>query len=63
MGATRAFGLLKHSDAGSKGISLYEDEIKTGCAGVKGDQGGDDKLASDHQPQQPAFVRKGFTNN
>ena len=36
---------------------------KTGCAGVKGDQGGDDKLASDHQLQQPAFARKRFTNN
>lgn len=36
---------------------------KTGCAGVKGDQGGDDKLASDHQLQQPAFARKCFTNN
>ena len=33
---------------------------KTGCAGVKG---GDDKLASNHQVQQPAFARKRFMNN
>lgn len=36
---------------------------KTGCAGFKGDLGGEDKFASDHQLQQPAFVRKRSTNN
>lgn len=63
MGGTRALSLLKQSDDGSKGISLQEDEIKQGAPAVKGDQGGDQKLASDHQPQQLAFVRKCFTNN
>ena len=43
---------------GSKGITLQEDEIKQGAPAVKGDQGGDHKLASDHQPQQLATFKK-----